>query len=41
MAEMLRRGGYIPHADHFVPPDVSFEDFSYYRKRLNSLIDSQ
>jgi hypothetical protein len=37
--EMLRHGGYVPHADHFVPPDVSLADFSYYRSRLNELID--
>ncbi|MBN2578266.1 MAG: hypothetical protein JXB10_04675 [Pirellulales bacterium] len=40
IGEMLRRGGYIPHTDHFVPPDVSLEDFAYYRTRLNDLIDS-
>jgi uroporphyrinogen decarboxylase len=40
VGEMLRRGGYIPHADHFVPPDVSLADFTYYRTRLNQLIDS-
>ena len=39
VGEMLRRGGYIPHADHFVPPDVSLADFTYYRTRLNQLID--
>jgi uroporphyrinogen decarboxylase len=39
MDEMLRRGGYIPHIDHLVPPSVSFDDFTYYRGRLNALID--
>ncbi len=39
MDAMLRRGGYIPHIDHFVPPDVSFDDFTYYRTRLNDAID--
>jgi hypothetical protein len=29
IGEMLRHGGYIPHADHFVPPDVSLADFTY------------
>ncbi len=37
---MLRRGGYIPYVDHMVPPDVSWENFCYYRKRLNDLIDA-
>jgi uroporphyrinogen decarboxylase len=36
---VLKTGGYVPFADHFVPPDVSFEDFSYYRRRLNEIID--
>ena len=39
VGEMLRRGGYIPHADHFVPPDVSLANFTYYRSRLNHLVD--
>ena len=36
---VLKTGGYVPFADHLVPPDVSFEDFSYYRGRLNEIID--
>ncbi len=36
---MLRHGGYIPHIDHFVPPNVSFDEFVWYRRRLNELID--
>ena len=35
---MLKRGGYIPHIDHNVPPDVPFGNFIYYRKRLEELI---
>lgn len=38
--EVLKTGGYIPFADHSIPPEVSFEKFSYYRIRLNHLIDS-
>ena len=38
--EVLNTGGYIPHLDHFVSPDVDFENFSYYRERLNEMIDS-
>jgi len=38
---LLRCGGYIPYIDHSVPPSVSWEDFVYYRNRLNSLIDAQ
>ncbi len=36
--EMLGRGGYIPHVDHQVPPDVSWKHFRYYRRRLNRLL---
>jgi uroporphyrinogen decarboxylase len=35
---MLSQGGYIPHFDHLVDPGVSWEDFRYYRKRLNEMI---
>jgi hypothetical protein len=31
---MLRQGGYVPMADHQVPPDVSWESYTYYRRRL-------
>jgi uroporphyrinogen-III decarboxylase len=35
----LEKGGFIPTVDHLVPPDVSWENFSYYRRRLNDAID--
>jgi uroporphyrinogen decarboxylase len=37
---VLGTGGYIPFCDHFIPPDVDFANFSYYRRRLNQLIDA-
>ena len=37
--EVLKTGGYIPFGDHFIPPDVKWEDFLYYRTRLNEIID--
>lgn len=37
---MLKQGGYIPHVDHHVPPDVSWENFIYYRRKLNDMIDA-
>ena len=37
--EVLATGGFIPFGDHFIPPDVPWEYFLYYRKRLNELID--
>ena len=36
---VLRTGGYIPFGDHFIPPDVPWEGFKYYRTRLNELIE--
>jgi len=35
---MLESGGYIPLVDHQVPPDVSWENFVYYREKLNRMI---
>ena len=35
---MLQSGGYIPHIDHLVPPEVSWEDFITYRTRLREMI---
>ena len=32
-------GGYIPHVDHGVPPDVSWENLCYYRRKLDAMLD--
>lgn len=32
-------GGYIPHVDHAIPPDVSFSNYCYYRRRLDAMLD--
>jgi uroporphyrinogen decarboxylase len=37
--DVLKTGGYIPYFDHFTPPEVHFKEFSYYRTRLNEIID--
>ncbi len=34
MPSLLQRGGYIPTVDHHVPPDVSWDNFVYYRRRV-------
>ena len=34
---MVEKGGYIPMFDHQVPPDVSLEDYLYYRRRVAEL----
>jgi uroporphyrinogen-III decarboxylase len=39
VAEVLKTGGYVPFVDHLVPPDVDWENFQYYRTRLNQIID--
>jgi uroporphyrinogen decarboxylase len=34
---MLEQGGYIPSLDHAAPPDIPFENFSYYIKRIREM----
>jgi uroporphyrinogen decarboxylase len=36
---LLKKGGYIAHIDHSVPLDAKWDNFVYYRKRLNDIID--
>jgi len=38
---MLPRGGFIPFCDHQVPPDVPWENFRYYRQKLNAMVLGQ
>lgn len=38
---VLKTGGYIPYVDHLVPPEVPWEEFKYYREKLNRLIDAR
>lgn len=38
---LLPQGGYIPYVDHLVPPDVSWENFVYYRQRLAELVHAR
>jgi uroporphyrinogen decarboxylase len=35
---MLRHGGYIPYVDHYVSPDISWQNFLYYRRRVNEFV---
>jgi hypothetical protein len=39
MKEMLKKGRFIPHIDHFASPDCTWDNFSYYRTKLNDIID--
>jgi len=34
---VMDKGGYIPHIDHAVSEDVTWENFKYYRNRLNDM----
>ena len=35
---MLEKGGYIPHVDHAIPPDVPLENYLYYRHLLTRVV---
>ncbi len=37
--EVLKTGGYVPFGDHLIPPEVHWDEFKYYRNKLNKLID--
>lgn len=36
---VLKFGGYVPFGDHLIPPEVHWNEFKYYRERLNKIID--
>ncbi len=40
VAALLKHGGYVPTGDHCISPGVSWEQFKYYRNRLNEIIDA-
>jgi hypothetical protein len=35
---LVDKGGFVPHTDHLVPPDVSFENYCYYRRQKCKLL---
>ena len=39
MPVMKKRGGYIPTCDHGVPEEVDFDDYMYFRKRMQEFRD--
>lgn len=39
MPLLINKGGFIPCADHLIPPNCSWEDFEYYRNRLEKIIE--
>jgi uroporphyrinogen decarboxylase len=38
VAEVLKTGGCVPFGDHLIPPEVGWEEFSYYRRKLNEML---
>ncbi len=34
---LLAQGGYFPMLDHYAPPDISFENYLYYKMKLKSM----
>lgn len=38
---MLDKGGFLPYTDHMVPPEVSFENYVYFRKKLKEVLDKK
>ena len=39
LSPIVQDGGFIPHVDHRIPPDVSFENFKYYLEFKRKIID--
>jgi uroporphyrinogen decarboxylase len=39
VTRMLKTGGYVPYVDHAYPPDISYENYVYFRKKLNGIVD--
>ncbi len=35
---LLDQGGFIPHLDHLVPPDISYKNYCYYLEKKRKLI---
>jgi uroporphyrinogen decarboxylase len=40
VAEVVKSGGYVPFGDHLIPPSVNWDNFKYYREKLNRIIDN-
>ena len=38
VGSILDKGGYIPHIDHSIPPDVPYENFRYYWRMKKKLV---
>ncbi len=38
VAPVVKTGGYVPAVDHYVPPNVSWDNFVYYRQQLRKIL---
>lgn len=38
---MIEKGGYIPHVDHAIPPDISLENYLYFREIMTRVADGK
>jgi len=38
LAPLVRQGGFIPHTDHSLPPDISFANFLYFMEKLPAIL---
>ena len=41
LAPLVEEGGFIPHVDHTVPPDISWENFIYYMDVKRRLLEGK
>jgi uroporphyrinogen decarboxylase len=39
--QLIGKGGYVPHVDHAVPPDISLKNYMYYRDILTKIAYGQ
>ena len=40
ISELIKKNGFIPFADHWIPHNVSWGKFKYYRNKLNQIINN-
>jgi hypothetical protein len=41
MLPLIEEGGFVPHVDHTVPPDVSHDNFCYYMESKRKLLEGR
>jgi hypothetical protein len=38
---LMEDGGYLPHTDHSVPPDVPFQNYLYFMQRFDDVCNGR